>query len=154
MNLTWAQVKTFLARLFSRGREGVETLAESLDRQAALQRLAAQGRRLKHQRQELLVTMGKKVYALHRRGKVRNRDVLGDCKRIDEIGEELAQLQQQIEEIRRRGEVEAELELADETDIAEEEPQAEAAAEAPVVEEAEPEAATTATSSDDRLPEE
>jgi len=148
MNLTWEQIKAFLARLFSRGREGVETLAESLDRQAALQRLAAQGRRLKHERHDLLLIMGKKVYSLHRRGKVRNRDVLGDCKRIDEIGEELTQLQQQVEEIRRRDELEGELELADETDIAEEEPQAATAAEAP-----EPEAAT-ATSSDDRLPEE
>jgi len=53
-----------------------------------------------------------------------------------------------VEEIRRRDELEGELELADETDIAEEEPQAATAAEAP-----EPEAAT-ATSSDDRLPEE
>lgn len=100
MSDTWEQIRQFLARLFSRGRHGVETVAETLDRQAKIQRLAGQVRTLARERNSLVVTIGKKVYALHTRGKVKNRDVLADCRRIDQIRDQIADLKRQIEEIR------------------------------------------------------
>ena len=123
MSTTWEQIKDFCARLFSRGRHGVETLSESLDRQARIQRLAGQARGLARERNTLITTIGKKVYALHGRGKVKNRDVLGDCLRIDEIREEIEKLKHQIEEIRlaSMGEL-PEIELEDDSLLAEEEP--------------------------------
>ncbi len=100
MSDSWEQIRQFFARLFSRGRHGMETVAETLDRQAKIQRLAGQVRALARERNSLVVTIGKKVYALHTRGKVKNRDVLADCKRIDQIRDEIADLKRQIEEIR------------------------------------------------------
>ncbi len=135
MNITWEQVKEFLARLFSRGRQGVETLSDSLDRQAKIQRLAAQVRGLARERNTLIVTIGKKVYALHGRGKVKNRDVLGDCLRLDQIREEIAELKHKIEEIRLSLEERPEVDLEDDSLLAEEEPAA--TADEPQPEEAE-----------------
>ncbi len=131
MSENWEQVKRFLARVFTRGKHGVETLAESLDRQAAIQRLSGQIRALNRERQELVKTIGKKVYTLHLRGKVRNRDVLADCKRLDEARDEIQNLQDQMEQIRRQALREPEeAALADETELTEEEaPEAEAAEE-------------------------
>ena len=134
MSSFWEQVKEFCARLFSRGRHGVETLSESLDRQAKIQRLAGQVRGLARERNSLVVTIGKKVYALHSRGKVKNRDVLGDCLRIDQIREEIEGLKRKIEEIRLSsvGDM-PEVDLEDESLLAEEEPED---AEGPAPEEA------------------
>lgn len=122
MNEFWTQLKQFCSRLFRSSKHGMETLAETLDRQAAIQRLAAQARALSRERNQLVVTIGKKVYALHRRGKVKNRDVLADCKRIDEIRDEIEKLKAQIEEIRRKaaGDL-GEAELEDDSFLAEEE---------------------------------
>jgi len=122
MNEFWTQLKQFCSRLFRTSKHGMETLAETLDRQAAIQRLAAQARALSRERNQLVVTIGKKVYALHRRGKVKNRDVLADCKRIDEIRDQIESLKAQIEEIRRKaaGDL-GEAELEDDSLLAEEE---------------------------------
>jgi hypothetical protein len=100
MNVTWEQRRLFFARLFSRGQHGVETMRESLDRQTRIQRLVGQVRALARERNDLVVTMGKKVYALHTRGKIKNRDVLSDCLRLDQIRAEIADLKRKIEEIR------------------------------------------------------
>jgi seryl-tRNA synthetase len=129
MSDTWQQIREFFARLFSRGKHGVETVAESLDRQAKIQRLAGQVRALARERNSLVITIGKKVYALHTRGKVKNRDVLADCKRIDQIRDEIAEFKRQIEEIRlaSMGEMPM-VDLEDESLLGEEEPAAEAAA--------------------------
>ncbi|HEY3396427.1 MAG TPA: hypothetical protein VGM19_02110 [Armatimonadota bacterium] len=135
MNDFWEQLRRFLASLFSSGKQGVETLAESIDRQAAIQRLAAQGRGLARERNELLLTIGRKVYSLHQRGKVKNRDVMADCKRLDLIGEELHELKHQIEEIRLASMADMEpAELLDDSVLADEDietPETEAAAAAP-----------------------
>ncbi len=119
----WGQIKQVLSEFFRGSRERVSGLAETIDRQAGIQRLAAQIRLLRRERHQLLLTMGKKAYSLHTRGKVRNRDILSDCLHIDEIGAETRELQGQIEEIRREagpGE-ELVLDLEDETPVAEDE---------------------------------
>jgi hypothetical protein len=103
MNTIWDDLRLLFRRLFRRGRAGVETLGVSLERQAALQRVAANFRALARERDDLLKTIGRKVYTLHVRGKVRNRDVLADCRRIDELREEMRALQVQMDAIRLRG---------------------------------------------------
>ncbi len=119
----WGQIKQVLREFFRGSRQRVSGLADSIDRQAGIQKLAARIRLLRRQRHQFLVTMGKKAYSLHTRGKVRNRDILGDCLHIDEIEAEIQQLQAQTEEIRRQAGVSPDLllELENETPVAEEE---------------------------------
>ena len=100
MNVTWDDVRIWLRRALGRGKVGVETLAESFDRQASIHGLVTQVRSLKRQRDEALLGIGKKVYTLYVRGKVRNRDVLGDCEKIDALRAEILKLQAEINEIR------------------------------------------------------
>ncbi len=89
---------------------------------SALQARRTRIRELARERQQLLVEMGNKVYALHRRGKVQNRDLLADCSRIDRIGEDIARLQQEIEELRRKAAEEpGAIEVNDETPIVDDE---------------------------------
>lgn len=59
-------------------------------------------RDLAHERENILVEMGAKVYTLHRRGKVQNRDLLSDCERIDMIASDIDRLELEITEIKRR----------------------------------------------------
>lgn len=124
MNSLWQQVRETFSRLFQGSKHSVAVIAESLDRQATVQKLAARIRGLTHERSELIRTIGKKVYSLHTRGKVRNRDVLSDCLRIDEIGQEIEDGQEQIEELRRQAIAGEELvvEIEDEAPVTEEEP--------------------------------
>ena len=100
MNVTWDDVRAWSRKAFRRGKVGVETLAVSFDRQASLHGLATQVRGLKRQRDEALLGMGKKVYTLYLRDKVRNRDVLGDCQKVDALRAEILALQAQITEMR------------------------------------------------------
>jgi seryl-tRNA synthetase len=72
-------------------------------------------------RDRLMSEMGHKVYALHARGKVRNADLLAICERVDELNDSINELNRQIQELakpRPRGEVD-DVELEDETEIAE-----------------------------------
>ena len=98
----WEQIKQVLREFFHGSRKKVSSLAETIDRQAGMRKLAAQIGLLRRERQQLLLTMGKKAYSLHTRGKVRNRDILQDCLRIDEIEDEATQLRVRIDEIRRQ----------------------------------------------------
>ncbi len=121
----WGQIKQVGRELFRGGRRRFSGLAVTLDRQAGMQKLAARIRGLGHQRQQLLLTMGRKAYSLHRRGKVRNRDILADCLTIDELEAEIGHIQARIEEIRRQAGPGQDvlLELEDEAPVAvEEEP--------------------------------
>ena len=97
----WGQIKEVLYEFFQGSRKRVSGLAETIDRQATIQKLAARIRLLRRQRHQLLLTMGKKAYSLHTRGKVRNRDILGDCLHIDEIEADIKQVQAQIEALLR-----------------------------------------------------
>jgi hypothetical protein len=90
-----------LGRLFWRNaKESGEAAAEAIEQHAQVQRLALQVRKLDKERSVLIGQIGAKVYSLHGRGKVRNQDVLGDCKRIDEIIADITKLQKDIELIR------------------------------------------------------
>lgn len=92
-------------------------------------------------RDRLMAEMGQKVYALYGRGKVRNADLLAICERVDEISQSIEGLNRQIQELARpqpQGEVE-DVELEDESVVAEEEDEPEEPEEAE--EETEPEEA-------------
>ncbi len=119
----WGQIKQVLREFFRGSQKTVSSLAETFDRQAGIQKLAARIRLLRRQRHQFLLTMGKKAYSLHTRGKVRNRDILADCLHIDEIEAEIQQLQAQIEEIRRQAGVSPDLalDMENETPVAEHE---------------------------------
>jgi hypothetical protein len=86
--------------LWRKARQGGEAAAEALEQQASLQRLAGQARKLDRDRRLLFGQMGAKVYALHGQGKIRNQDVLEDCRRVDEIAAEIQALRQQMQDIR------------------------------------------------------
>ena len=123
-------VKVVLSNVFRRGRKGVDSLAEAIDQRSEIVRLNASMRKLNGERGERIVEIGKKVYALHKRGQVRNQDVLVECERIDEISGEISEVRRRIEELR-MGDSEAAVsaEVEDETPIAEEEMVERAAAE-------------------------
>ncbi|MHB8995873.1 MAG: hypothetical protein ACYC63_11565 [Armatimonadota bacterium] len=90
-----------LGRLFWRNaRESGEAAAEAIEQRALIQKLALQVRKLDKERSNLVRQIGAKVYSLHSQGKVRNQDVLIDCKRIDMIMAEIAQTRKEIERIR------------------------------------------------------
>jgi hypothetical protein len=86
--------------LWRRARRGGEAAAEAFEQQASIQRLVGQVRKLDRERRSVFAEMGAKVYALHSQGKVRNQDVLVDCRRVDDIGAEMSRLRQQMEDIR------------------------------------------------------
>ncbi len=123
MSNFWQVVKQTADRVFRGSKHSVAVITESIDRQATIQKLASRMRGLERERHDLISTIGKKVYSLHQRGKVRNRDVLNDCVRIDEIGQQLEDLQQQIEQIRRQAATEEEIvvEIEDEESLTDEE---------------------------------
>jgi len=116
----WEQIKQVLREFFRGGKERVSGLAGTIDRQAGMRKLAAQIGLLRRERHQRLLTMGKKAYSLHTRGKVRNRDILEDCLRIDEIEAEVSEFQDRIEQIRRQAGPEQNLvvELEDEQPVA------------------------------------
>lgn len=85
----------------------------------ALHERRSQIRRLARERKQLLFDMGAKVYTLHRRGRVQNRDLLADCERIDTIAEEIRRLELEIAEIQRAHEGgEPEMVVEDESPVA------------------------------------
>ncbi len=123
MSSFWQVIRQTADRIFRGSKHSVAVITESIDRQATIQKLASGMRGLERERHDLISTIGKKVYSLHQRGKVRNRDVLNDCVRIDEIGQQMEDLQQQIEQIRRLAATEEEIvvELEDEESLTDEE---------------------------------
>lgn len=84
---------------------------------SALQDRRNEIHRLARERQQLLVDMGAKVYTLHRKGKVQNRDLLVDCERIDGIAEEIKRLELEIAEIKRAQGGGREVEIEDESPV-------------------------------------
>lgn len=78
-------------------KRGGESAAESAQRHFSIQRLNSRIRRLKRRRRKLFYAIGDKVYALHRKGKVRHADVLPSCEGIDAIVEEIGKLLDEIQ---------------------------------------------------------
>ncbi len=83
-------------------KSGGSTAADWWEEKSAIAARTGQIRRLTRRQREVIGEMGTKVYSLHKRGKVRNRDLLADCERIDEINAEIERLKGEIEEIRTR----------------------------------------------------
>jgi hypothetical protein len=95
-------LRDFLTHLGSWLRRNSEVAGEWIDEQAAITQRVRAIRKLRGDQQQALGIIGAKVYSLHTLGKVRNKDVLVDCQRIDEILARLERLKQEIEEIKRR----------------------------------------------------
>jgi len=122
------KVKQGLQRLGEAIRKSSDAAGKWIDLQAEIGRRTARIRRLQGEREKLIRQIGEKVYTLHTRGKVRNRDVLEDCVRIDEILGEIERLRREIEELRRRmaGREKPLAEVKDEAPLVEEEAAADA----------------------------
>lgn len=119
-------------------RKTTEVFNERWEELTAIQDRRREVWELAREREKLMGEMGAKVYSLHRRGKVQNRDLLSDCERIDTIGADIERLEHEIEELRRAGtEAQvAEVEVSDDAPIVDDDDidteAAEPAAEQPV----------------------
>jgi len=92
---------------------------------------------LANARVEVLADMGRTVFALHEKGKIRNADLVRDCQRVTQINDQIAELNRQIEAAlapRSTGEMPP-VTLGDETEVEEEAEGSAAAQEPPPAEE-------------------
>ena len=87
--------------------------ADAAQRALQVQRLSAQIRKMESQQRRVVFTIGQKVYELHGLGKVRNKDVLNECIKIDELSEQIELVKSQIEQIRAEAKERPEQELED-----------------------------------------
>ena len=101
--------KNVAANLWRKSREGVDNLAAAIDQRAEAGKISGKMRNLNREREDLVTEMGKKVYALYRRGKVENLDLLAACKRIDEIAAELEAAREALEKLRNEAKPELEV---------------------------------------------
>ena len=101
MSSFFDDVKAVCRGAFHKGRKGVDDLAVAIDERTEMAKLNSRIRALTRERGELVTQVGKKVYSLHTRQKVRNRDILQDCERIDGINDEVGRLREAIEALRR-----------------------------------------------------
>jgi len=83
-------------------KSGGSTAAEWWEEKSSITARTGQIRRLSRRQREVISEIGTKVFTLHKRGKVRNRELLADCERIDEINAEIDRLKAEIEDIRTR----------------------------------------------------
>lgn len=115
-------VRDFFKRISEYLRRGSEKAGEWIDEQAAIARRVRAIRRLRAQQRQILEIIGSKVYTLHTRGKVRNKDILAECRRIDEILAHIERLRREIEEIKQKSKYEQVklMEVEDESPIGEE----------------------------------
>ena len=109
-------------------------LASAVGTQRQLRGLQRQIAQLVGERDRLMVEIGRKVYALYGRDKVRNADILPLCERIETIGEKIEALNDKVRELlqpKPRGEL-ADTDVADDTELTDEAEEEEAPpAEAP-----------------------
>ncbi|MFQ6096231.1 MAG: hypothetical protein ACE5O2_00785 [Armatimonadota bacterium] len=106
----------------SRGaRELTEQTAEKIQRYRRLQQLSAEIKNARARRQDIFVLMGRKVYALHKKGKVANKDLLKQCEEIDELLRTVEKCQAEIDRIRAHP-AEEDVEVEDESPIGDDGP--------------------------------
>lgn len=96
------QLKSANKNLSKWAKKTTSAVSEWWDEVNAINERRAEIRDLAREREKLLVEMGTKVYTLHRRGKVQNRDLLSDCERIDDIASHIDRLEEEIAELRRK----------------------------------------------------
>jgi predicted hydrocarbon binding protein len=106
-------------------RELGETTTDRLQRYRHIQDLNTQIKKARARREELHVLMGRKVYALHKKGKVANKDLLKQCEEIDELVKAMEQCQQEIDRLKAEP-AEEEVEVTDESPVEGSAPEAEA----------------------------
>ncbi|MFP4250797.1 MAG: hypothetical protein ACLFU7_14140 [Armatimonadota bacterium] len=136
------QLKSAGKNVSKLAQEATGAVSEWWDEVNAINARRAEVRDLAREREKTLVDMGTKVYTLHRHGKVQNKDLLGDCERIDEIGERIDRLEHEIAELKRKSDEAgpSEVEISDESPVVADEDVDVSAAEAPAeAEEIEPE---------------
>lgn len=83
-------------------RRGGQAATDWIDEKAAITSRLRSIRQLRSSEEQLFRDIGAKVYTLHTRGKIRNRDVLAHCRRVDDAIAQIARLRQEIEDIKRR----------------------------------------------------
>ena len=112
------KVKSVNRRVSRWARRTGSAVTQWWEEASALQERRNRMRRLARERRQLLAAMGTKVYTLHRKGKVQNRDLLADCGKIDQIGEDIERIEEEIAEIKRaRAAAPREVEVEDEAPI-------------------------------------
>jgi len=102
--------------------EKLGDLSEALSTHQKSRGLQKQIAELVDERDGVMTEIGRKVYALFGRGKVRNADILPLCERIGEIGKRIDALNAQVRELAQpkpKG-VLAETALTDDSELAEE----------------------------------
>ncbi|MGM0494433.1 MAG: hypothetical protein ACQER1_15990 [Armatimonadota bacterium] len=142
------QLKSAGKNVSKLAQEATGAVTEWWDEVNAINARRAEVRDLAREREKTLVEMGTKVYTLHRHGKVQNKDLLGDCERIDEIGERIDRLEHEIAELKRKADEAGprEVEVSDDSPVVADEDVDVSAAEAPAeTEEIEPEVEKEAT---------
>jgi hypothetical protein len=125
-------LREWLRRLLRIGAETGEAGKEYLQRQRQILSLTSDVRRAQAKKQDLYDLMGRKVYALHKRGKVQNKDLLALCGQVDAQNALIQQHEAEIERLKAEARRQREIAIEDET------PLVEAEVEATEAEEAEP----------------
>lgn len=122
---TWDEARSLGSRIWQELKKATSTAADSADRHLKITKLRRKLKRLISQERDVNRGIGEKVYQLHQKGKVRNTDILEECRHIDELRENMEDIENQIRELQtEKEEKEAELEdedfLTDEEDDSEE----------------------------------
>ena len=148
------QIRQNLREMWQRFTAGAKDTSQSagayLDRQRKVVALRSELRKAEADRGGLYAQMGRKVYALHLKEKVANRDLLRSCQEIDELNTLIEAKKTQVEALLAIPDDE-EVEIEDETEVPEEEADApeEQRGEAEETDEAEEEGDEAEEQSDD-----
>ena len=97
-------------------------LTSAVNTQRKVRGLQKQIADLVTERDRAMAEIGRKVYALYGRDKVRNQDILPLCARIDALGKQIEELNAKVREVaepRPRGEL-AETAVSDDTELGDE----------------------------------
>ncbi len=129
-----ANLRQMWRRVSTGARDTGQSAGAYLERQRKVVSLRNEVRRVEAQRSELYNIMGRKVYALHRKDKVANKDLLRRCQEIDDFNTLIEAKQTQIEALLATPE-ELEVDIEDDTELPDDE---EADADEPAEEQAAP----------------
>lgn len=117
-----SRLRTLLDRLRVGAKETGEAAATWAQRQNRIRLLRADMRQADAKKRDLYSLMGRKVYALHKKQKVVNKDLLALCQQVDEQNALRAARQEEAEQIKAEARAEGEILVEDETAVGEEEP--------------------------------
>ncbi|MFQ6133033.1 MAG: hypothetical protein ACE5R4_13410 [Armatimonadota bacterium] len=121
-----SRLRIFLDRLRLGAKETTEAATTWAQRQNRIRVLRADIRQADAKKRDVYSLMGRKVYALHKKQKVVNKDLLALCEQVDEHNALMAEREEEIEQIKAEARAEGEVIIEDETPLGEEEPEPEA----------------------------